>query len=58
MAQQVLDGVRPGSVVVMHCTRSAAPATEAAVRAVVPKLRERGYRFVRVSELIRSTAQH
>jgi peptidoglycan/xylan/chitin deacetylase (PgdA/CDA1 family) len=42
----------------MHCTRSAAPATEAAVRAVVPKLRERGYRFVRVSELIRSTAQH
>ncbi|MFD4645370.1 polysaccharide deacetylase family protein [Streptomyces sp. NPDC057717] len=58
VAQQVLDGVRPGSVVVMHCTRSAAPATEAAVRAVVPKLRERGYRFVRVSELIRSTAQH
>ncbi|MFD5120173.1 polysaccharide deacetylase family protein [Streptomyces sp. NPDC058385] len=56
VAQQVLDGVRPGSVVVMHCTRSAAPATEAAVRAVVPKLRERGYRFVRVSELIRSAA--
>ncbi|MEV6696331.1 polysaccharide deacetylase family protein [Streptomyces sp. NPDC051453] len=58
VARQVLDGVRPGSVVVMHCTRSAAPATEAAVRAVVPKLRERGYRFVRVSELIRSAAGH
>ncbi|MFD3475731.1 polysaccharide deacetylase family protein [Streptomyces sp. NPDC058695] len=57
VAQQVLDGVRPGSVVVMHCTRSAAPTTEAAVRAVVPKLRERGYRFVRVSELIGSTAR-
>ena len=56
VAQQVLDGVRPGSVVVMHCTRSAAPATERAVRAVVPKLRERGYRFVRVSELIGATA--
>ncbi|MEU8482648.1 polysaccharide deacetylase family protein [Streptomyces sp. NPDC048641] len=56
VAQQVLDGVRPGSVVVMHCTRSAAPATERAVRAVVPKLRERGYRLVRVSELIGSTA--
>ncbi|MFG2520025.1 polysaccharide deacetylase family protein [Streptomyces sp. NPDC048527] len=56
VAQQVLDGVRPGSVVIMHCTRSAAPATERAVRAVVPKLRERGYRFVRVSELIGSTA--
>ncbi|GGY02298.1 lipoprotein [Streptomyces minutiscleroticus] len=52
VAQQVLDGVRPGSVVVMHCTRSAAPATERAVRTVVPELRERGYRFVKVSELI------
>ncbi|MEU3794939.1 polysaccharide deacetylase family protein [Streptomyces fructofermentans] len=52
VARDVLDGVRPGSVVVMHCTRSAAPATERAVRAVVPRLRERGYRFVRVSELI------
>ncbi|MFB8265573.1 polysaccharide deacetylase family protein [Streptomyces sp. NPDC055955] len=58
VAQQVLDGVRPGSVVVMHCTRSAAPATEAAVRAVVPELRERGYRFVRVSELIRPAPGH
>ncbi|WP_077797916.1 polysaccharide deacetylase family protein [Streptomyces sp. JHA26] len=52
VARQVLDGVRPGSVVVMHCTRSAAPVTERAVRAVVPELRERGYRFVKVSELI------
>ncbi|MDX3804746.1 polysaccharide deacetylase family protein, partial [Streptomyces sp. AK04-3B] len=52
VARQVLDGVRPGSVVVMHCTRSAAPTTEQAVRAVVPELRRRGYRFVKVSELI------
>ncbi|MER6163559.1 polysaccharide deacetylase family protein [Streptomyces violaceorubidus] len=52
VTRQVLDGVRPGSVVVMHCTRSAAPVTEEAVRAVVPELRRRGYRFVRVSELI------
>jgi peptidoglycan/xylan/chitin deacetylase (PgdA/CDA1 family) len=52
VARQVLQGVRPGSVVVLHCTRSAAPATERAVRTVVPELRERGYRFVRVSELI------
>ncbi|WP_130438061.1 polysaccharide deacetylase family protein [Streptomyces sp. BK239] len=53
VARQVLDGVRPGSVVVMHCTRSAAPTTERAVRAIVPELRRRGYRFVKVSELIR-----
>jgi peptidoglycan/xylan/chitin deacetylase (PgdA/CDA1 family) len=52
VARQVLDGVRPGSVVVMHCTRSAAPVTERAVRAIVPELRRRGYRFVKVSELI------
>ncbi|MEU4656190.1 polysaccharide deacetylase family protein [Streptomyces sp. NPDC023723] len=54
VARQVLDGVRPGSVVVLHCTRSAAPVTEAAVRAVVPELRRQGYRFVKVSELVGS----
>ncbi|MFF0199965.1 polysaccharide deacetylase family protein [Streptomyces sp. NPDC005017] len=52
VARQVLDGVRPGSVVVLHCTRSAAPATERAVREIVPELRRRGYRFVKVSELV------
>ncbi|MFE2048392.1 polysaccharide deacetylase family protein [Streptomyces sp. NPDC059459] len=52
VARQVLDGVRPGSVVVLHCTRSAAPVTEQAVRTIVPELRSRGYRFVKVSELI------
>ncbi|MEK9521999.1 polysaccharide deacetylase family protein [Streptomyces venezuelae] len=53
VAEQVLDGVRPGSLVVMHCTRSAAPVTEEAVRRIVPELRARGYRFVKVSELMR-----
>ncbi|MFJ3204539.1 polysaccharide deacetylase family protein [Streptomyces sp. NPDC086989] len=52
VAEQVLTGVKPGSVVVMHCTRSAAPVTEEAVRKIVPELRKRGYRFVKVSELI------
>jgi peptidoglycan/xylan/chitin deacetylase (PgdA/CDA1 family) len=52
VARDVLAGVRPGSVVVMHCTTSAAPATERAVRTVVPELRRRGFRFVKVSELI------
>ncbi|WP_328301421.1 polysaccharide deacetylase family protein [Streptomyces sp. NBC_00435] len=52
VAEQVLSGVKPGSVVVMHCTRSAAPVTEEAVRKIVPELRKRGYRFVKVSELI------
>ncbi|MFH7593999.1 polysaccharide deacetylase family protein [Streptomyces racemochromogenes] len=52
VAEQVLAGVRPGSVVVMHCTRSAAPVTEQAVEKIVPELRRRGYRFVKVSELM------
>ncbi|MFF9404810.1 polysaccharide deacetylase family protein [Streptomyces anandii] len=52
VARQVLDGVKPGSVVVMHCTRSAAPTTERVVRQVVPQLRAKGYRFVKVSDLI------
>ncbi|CAL9388506.1 hypothetical protein SUDANB70_01209 [Streptomyces sp. enrichment culture] len=56
VARQVLEGVRPGSVVVLHCTRSAAPATERAVRTIVPELRERGYRFVKVSDLIAARA--
>ncbi|MFF7447971.1 MULTISPECIES: polysaccharide deacetylase family protein [unclassified Streptomyces] len=56
VARQVLDGVRPGSVVVMHCTRSAAPTTERAVRTIVPELRARGYRLVKVSELIGAAA--
>ncbi|MCZ0206201.1 polysaccharide deacetylase family protein [Streptomyces sp. UMAF16] len=57
VARQVLDGVRPGSVVVLHCTRSAAPTTEQVVRTVVPELRRRGYRFVKVSELIGETGR-
>ncbi|MEW1723050.1 polysaccharide deacetylase family protein [Streptomyces sp. NPDC093109] len=53
VAREVLAGVRPGSLVVMHCTRSAAPVTEEAVRQIVPELRKRGYRFVKVSELMK-----
>ncbi|MFE5482554.1 polysaccharide deacetylase family protein [Streptomyces sp. NPDC056527] len=56
VARQVLDGVKPGSLVVMHCTRSAAPVTEQAIRRIVPELRARGYRFVKVSELMAERA--
>lgn len=53
VAEQVLAEVRPGSVVVMHCTTSAAPVTDEAVHKIVPALRDRGYRFVKVSDLMR-----
>ncbi|ATW51272.1 polysaccharide deacetylase family protein [Streptomyces peucetius] len=55
VAEQVLGQVEPGSLVVMHCTRSAAPVTEEAVRHIVPELRRRGYRLVKVSELMRQS---
>ncbi|MDQ0993655.1 polysaccharide deacetylase family protein [Streptomyces sp. V3I7] len=58
VARQVLGGVKPGSVVVMHCTRSAAPTTERVVREIVPELRKRGFRFVKVSQLIGESAAH
>ncbi|MCT9090646.1 polysaccharide deacetylase family protein [Streptomyces sp. ASQP_92] len=58
VADQVLAGVRPGSLVVMHCTRSAAPVTDTALQRIVPELRKRGYRFVKVSDLIRGATQH
>ncbi|MEU6098839.1 polysaccharide deacetylase family protein [Streptomyces sp. NPDC047079] len=58
VARQVLRGVRPGSVVVMHCTRSAAPVTEPAVRVLVPELRKQGYRLLKVSELIAASGGH
>ncbi|RPE39578.1 peptidoglycan/xylan/chitin deacetylase (PgdA/CDA1 family) [Streptomyces sp. Ag109_O5-1] len=58
VTKQVLDGVKPGSVVVMHCTRSAAPTTDEVVRTVVPQLRKQGFRFVKVSELIGQTRGH
>jgi peptidoglycan/xylan/chitin deacetylase (PgdA/CDA1 family) len=52
VAEEVLSRVRPGSVVSLHCTLSTAPATEEAVRRIVPELRARGYRLVRVSQLV------
>jgi peptidoglycan/xylan/chitin deacetylase (PgdA/CDA1 family) len=57
VAREVVEGVRPGSVVVMHCTSSAAPVTERAVRIIVPELRKRGFRLVKVSELVEAAAQ-
>ncbi|WP_031511011.1 polysaccharide deacetylase family protein [Streptomyces megasporus] len=54
IAERVLKEVRPGSVVILRNDRDRAKATEKAVRHLVPELRERGYRLVRVSEMIDS----
>ena len=50
---EVLRQVRPGSIVVMHLVGPArTPATAPAVRALIPKLRARGYRFVTLKRLL------
>jgi peptidoglycan/xylan/chitin deacetylase (PgdA/CDA1 family) len=51
----VLEGVRPGSIVVMHIVGAPnAPATDRALPTIITALRARGYRFVTVRELLRA----
>jgi peptidoglycan/xylan/chitin deacetylase (PgdA/CDA1 family) len=53
IARMVLDGVKPGSIIVMHLMGAPnAPATAAALKIVVPALKARGYRFVTVQALL------
>jgi peptidoglycan/xylan/chitin deacetylase (PgdA/CDA1 family) len=53
IVRAVLDGVRPGSIIVAHCIGAPnAPATAAAMAQIIPDLRARGYRFVTLRELL------
>lgn len=51
IARNVLGGVRPGSIVVMHANGRGTHTAEA-LRTIVPKLRSDGYRFVTVPDLL------
>lgn len=52
--RQVLELVAPGSIVVMHLNGAPrAPATAAALAALLPALRREGYRFVTLAALLR-----
>jgi peptidoglycan/xylan/chitin deacetylase (PgdA/CDA1 family) len=54
VARQTLAGVRPGSIVVMHLVGApTAPATAEALRTVLPALRRRGLRPVKLERLLR-----
>jgi peptidoglycan-N-acetylglucosamine deacetylase len=51
--RQVLQQVRPGSIVVFHLNGApVAPATAAAVTALIPALQARGFRLVTVGRLL------
>ncbi len=58
IAPFVLDGVRPGGILCFHDGRDIQPevdarATMAALKVIVPALRDRGYAFETVSQLLR-----
>jgi peptidoglycan/xylan/chitin deacetylase (PgdA/CDA1 family) len=53
VARQTLAGVQPGSIVVMHLVGAPnAPATAGALRTVLPELRRRGLRPVKLARLL------
>jgi peptidoglycan-N-acetylglucosamine deacetylase len=54
--RQVLDGTRPGSIVVLHLVGAPnAPATAAVLKEIIPRLRSRGLRFVKLRRLLSTT---
>lgn len=53
IVSSTLEQVRPGSIVVMHMMGGPnAPATAAALEELIPRLRERGFRFATLTELL------
>jgi peptidoglycan/xylan/chitin deacetylase (PgdA/CDA1 family) len=52
MTQYVLGNVRPGSIVLLHPWSAANGATREALPMILAGLREQGYEFVTVSELL------
>ena len=53
IAERVLDGVKRGSIVVMHDGGAYGDQTLAALPRILSKLRKRGFEFVTVHELLR-----
>ena len=52
LVRGVVDAVRPGSIVLLHVMFRSRSESMAAVPGIVQSLRERGYRFVTVSEML------
>lgn len=53
LTSRVMESVRPGSIILFHDGGRDKPGTIQAVDIVIGKLREEGYRFVTVSELLK-----
>jgi peptidoglycan/xylan/chitin deacetylase (PgdA/CDA1 family) len=53
IAQQTIADAKPGGIVVLHLMGAPnAPATATALRQVIPALKERGFRFVKLKKLL------
>ena len=50
--KEIMSNVEDGSIILMHDYVCGESHTAAALRSVIPKLKELGYSFVTVSELI------
>jgi peptidoglycan/xylan/chitin deacetylase (PgdA/CDA1 family) len=56
IARRAVEGVRPGSIVLLHAMGNANRNTRAALPRIVAGLRERGFELVTVSELLASSS--
>lgn len=52
MTRYVLEHVHPGAIILLHVEIASRREGRAALKRIVPALRQRGYRFVTVSELL------
>ena len=52
IASRVVERVRPGSIVLLHPWYDSGATSRTAVPMIVEELRDRGYHFVTVSELL------
>jgi len=54
MVKYVVEGARPGSIVLMHIMYDSRAASRKALPRILQQLTAEGYRFVTVSDLLRS----
>jgi peptidoglycan/xylan/chitin deacetylase (PgdA/CDA1 family) len=54
----LLNNVHPGAILVLHDRPDTLPATIAFLRQAVPALRQRGYRFVSLEQLLNEKGQY
>lgn len=52
IVDRTLAGARPGSIILLHVMARSRDASRAALPGIIAGLREQGYRFVTVSELL------